>query len=168
MTHLTEAYLAKHGVTAQIEFSWGATEVKPPRLADAIVEITETGRSLRANNLRIIDEVLQSTPRLIANHQAMADPWITGKLENIALMLQSCLAAEGKVGLMMNAPRDNLDTITALLPALQTPTVSALADQNWLSITTIIEESVVRTIVPKLKAAGARGIVEYAINKIID
>lgn len=168
VTHLTEAYLAKHGVTAQIEFSWGATEVKPPRLADAIVEITETGRSLHANNLRIIDEVLQSTPRLIANHQAMTDPWITEKLENIALMLQSCLAAEGKVGLMMNAPRDNLDTITALLPALQTPTVSALADQDWLSITTIIEESVVRTIVPKLKAAGARGIVEYAINKIID
>ncbi len=165
---LTRAYLARHGVKATVEFSWGATEVKPPRLADAIVEVTETGSSLRANNLRIVDELLQSTTRFIANRQAYADPWKRQKLDNIALMLRSCLAAEGKVGLMMNVLRTNLPDILALLPALQTPTVAALSDEAWVDVNTIVEERFVRSIVPQLKAAGARGIVEYAINKIID
>ena len=168
VVNLTRRYLEQHGVEAQVEFSWGATEVKPPRLADAIVEVTETGNSLRANNLRIVEEVLVSTTRFIANHDAMTDQWKRTKVDNIALMLNSCLAAEGKVGLMMNARRKNLDAILALLPALQTPTVSALSDPEWADVNTIVEESVVRTIVPKLKDAGARGIVEYAINKIID
>ncbi len=168
VVNVTRAYLERHGVDAQVEFSWGATEAKPPRLVDAIVELTETGSSIRANNLRIVDEIMQSTPRIIANHTAMADPEKLRKLENIALMLRSCLAAEGKVGLMMNARRPDLDDILALLPALQKPTVSALSDDEWIAVHTIIEESVVRTLIPQLKAAGARGIVEYGINKIID
>lgn len=165
---LTTTFLAEHGVTANVEFSWGATEVKPPKLADAIVEVTETGNSLRANNLRIVAEVLQSTTRFIANRQAWQDDWKREKLENIALMLQSCLAAEGKVGLMMNAPRASLDAILGTLPALQTPTVSQLSDPDWVAVNTILDESVVRTIVPVLRGSGARGIVEYPINKIID
>ena len=165
---VTRDYLERQGVAAQVEFSWGATEAKPPRLADAIVEVTETGSSIRANNLRIVDEVLTSTPRLIANHAAMDDPWKVAKLDNLALMLRSCLAAEGKVGLMLNAHREDLDAITALLPALQTPTVSRLSDEGWIALNTIIEETTVRALIPRLKAAGARGIVEYAINKIID
>ena len=168
IVNVTRTYLKRHGVHAQVEFSWGATEAKPPRLVDAIVELTETGSSIRANNLRIVDEILQSTPRIIANHDAMADPEKSRKLENIALMLRSCLAAEGKVGLMMNARRGDLDAILSLLPALKKPTVSALSDDEWIAVHTIIEESVVRTLIPKLKAAGARGIVEYGINKIID
>ena len=168
IVNVTRAYLKRHGVNAQVEFSWGATEAKPPRLVNAIIELTETGSSIRANNLRIVDEILQSTPRIIANHDAMADPGKSRKLENIALMLRSCLAAEGKVGLMMNARRGDLDAILALLPALQKPTVSALSDDEWIAVHTIIEESVVRTLIPRLKAAGARGIVEYGINKIID
>lgn len=168
IVNVTRTYLKRHGVDAQVEFSWGATEAKPPRLVDAIVELTETGSSIRANNLRIVDEILQSTPRIIANHDAMADPDKSRKLENIALMLRSCLAAEGKVGLMMNARRGDLDAILSLLPALQKPTVSALSDEEWIAVHTIIEESVVRTLIPRLKAAGARGIVEYGINKIID
>jgi len=165
---LTRAYLARHGVEATVEFSWGATEVKPPRLADAIVEVTETGSSLRANNLRIVDEILQSTTRFIASREAYADPWKRQKLDNLALMLQACLAAEGKVGLMLNVPRADLPKILALLPALQKPTVSALSDDAWVDVNTIVDERIVRTIVPRLKAAGARGIVEYPINKIID
>ena len=165
---VTQAYLERHGVSAQVEFSWGATEAKPPRLADAIVEVTETGSSIRANNLRIVDEVMTSTPRLIANHAAMDDPWKVAKLDNIALMLRSCLAAEGKVGLMLNARREDLDAITALLPALKMPTVSRLSEEGWIALNTIIDETTVRSLIPKLKAAGARGIVEYAINKIID
>jgi ATP phosphoribosyltransferase len=165
---LTKSYLEKHGVTAQVEFSWGATEVKPPRLADAIVEVTETGSSLRANNLRIIDEVLQSTTRMIANPQAYADPWKRAKLDNIALMLQACLNAEGKVGLMMNVRRNDLTNVLKVLPALQTPTISSLSDADWVDVNTIIEERVVRALIPKLKAAGARGIVEYPISKLID
>ena len=168
VVNITRAYLERHGVNAQVEFSWGATEAKPPRLVDAIVEITETGSSLRANNLRIVDEILESTPRIIANHAAMADAEKSRKLDNIALMLRSCLTAEGRVGLMMNARRGDLDAILALLPALQKPTVSTLSDDEWIAVHTIIEESVVRTLIPQLKAAGARGIVEYAINKIID
>jgi ATP phosphoribosyltransferase len=165
---LTRSYLAKHGVEANVEFSWGATEVKPPRLADAIVEVTETGSSLRANNLRIVEEILQSTTRFIANKQAYEDPWKREKLDNIALMLQSCLNAEGKVGLMMNVPRADLTKTLALLPALQKPTISDLSDPEWVDVNTIVDESIVRTIVPKLKSTGAKGIVEYAINKIID
>ncbi len=165
---LTKRYLAQHGVSAIVEFSWGATEVKPPQLADAIVEVTETGSSLRANDLRIVDEVLQSTTRLIANKNAYGDPWKKDKLANIALMLQSCLAAEGKVGLMMNVPRTHLGEILDLLPALQKPTIAALSDVDWVDISAIVDEHVVRTIVPKLKAAGAKGIVEYPISKVID
>lgn len=165
---LTQGYLEEHGVNATVEFSWGATEVKPPRLADAIVEVTETGSSLRANDLRIVDEILQSTTRFIANKDAYEDDWKRNKLDNIALMLQSCLAAEGKVGLMMNVARGDLDQVLSQLPALQKPTVSSLSDDEWVDVNTIVEESVVRQIVPQLKAAGAKGIVEYPINKIID
>ncbi len=165
---LTHAFLEKHQVQAQVEFSWGATEVKPPKLADAIVEVTETGSSLRANNLRIVAEVLQSTTRFIANPSAYQDDWKRAKLDNIALMLQSCLNAEGKVGLMMNVPQDRLNQILQILPALQNPTVSALSDPAWVDVHTIVDETFVRTIIPQLKAAGARGIVEYSINKIID
>ena len=165
---LTQQYLARHGVTAKVEFSWGATEVKPPKLADAIVEVTETGSSLRANNLRIVDEVIQSTTRLIANRAAWGDPWKKEKLGNIALMLKAVLAAEGRVGLMMNVRREGLEDILSVLPALQKPTVSSLSDPEWVAVNTILEESVVRTIVPRLKGAGATGIVEYEINKIID
>jgi ATP phosphoribosyltransferase len=165
---LTKRFLAKHGVTAKVEFSWGATEVKPPRLADAIVEVTETGNSLRANNLRIVTEIIQSTTRFIANKKSYEDPWVREKLDNIALMLESCLAAEGKVGLMMNVRRENLQAVLDHLPALQTPTVASLSDPDWVDVTAIVTESFVRTIIPKLKAVGARGIVEFSINKIID
>jgi ATP phosphoribosyltransferase len=165
---LTKSYLKKHGVEARVEFSWGATEVKPPKLVDAIVEVTETGSSLRANNLRIVDEVLQSTPRFIANHQSYADPWKRQKIDDIALMLQGAMAAEGKVGLMMNVPREKLKQVLALLPALQQPTVADLADSDWVDVNTILDETVVRHIIPRLKTAGARGIVEYPLNKVID
>lgn len=165
---LTKAFLARHGVNAVVEFSWGATEVKPPRLADAIVEVTETGSSIRANHLRIVAEVLQSTTRLIANQKSYGDPWIRQKLDNIALMLRACLNAEGKVGLMMNVPQADLNKILALLPALQKPTVAALSDPDWVDVNTILDESLVRALIPQLKAAGAKGIVEYPINKIID
>lgn len=165
---LTTRYFEEHGVNVTVEFSWGATEVKPPKLADAIVEVTETGSSLRANNLRILDEVIQSTTRLIANPQAYQEDWVQTKIANIALMLQSCLAAEGKVGLMMNVHRAQLDTVVGILPALQTPTVSHLSDPDWIAVNTIVDESTVRSAVPALKAAGAKGIVEYPISKIID
>ncbi len=165
---LTTGYLKQHGVSAKVEFSWGATEVKPPKLADAIVEVTETGSSLRANDLRIVDEVLQSTTRLIANHDSYADPWKKQKIEDLVLMLQGAMAAEGKVGLMMNVPRENLKQVLSLLPALQQPTVSSLADEAWVDVNTVLDESVVRQIIPRLKSAGARGIVEYPLNKIID
>ena len=165
---LTRRYLEKHGVDARVEFSWGATEVKPPTLADAIVEVTETGSSLRANNLRIVDEVMQSTTRLIANRETCQDPWKKTKLDNISLMLRSCLHAEGKVALMMNVAKVNLDKVLAMLPALQKPTISALSDPEWVDVITIVEESVVRNIVPQLKAAGASGIVESPITKLID
>jgi ATP phosphoribosyltransferase len=165
---LTRQYLAKHGVEANVEFSWGATEVKPPKLADAIVEVTETGSSLRANNLRIVDEILQSTTRLISNKAAWQVAAKREKLENISLMLKSCLAAEGKVGLLMNVRRVDLAAILQQLPALQKPTVASLSDPDWVDVNTIVDESYVRMIVPRLKAAGATGIVEYPINKIID
>jgi ATP phosphoribosyltransferase len=165
---LTTRFLQEHGVAAKVEFSWGATEVKPPKLADAIVEVTETGSSLRANNLRIVAEVLQSTTRLIANQRAYADPWKRQKIDDIVLMLQGAMAAEGKVGLMMNVPRARLEQVVAVLPALQQPTISSLADASWVAVNTVLDESVVRHIIPRLKAAGARGIVEYPLTKVID
>ncbi|GIT39997.1 MAG: hypothetical protein Ct9H300mP8_11930 [Gammaproteobacteria bacterium] len=157
MVNITRNYLTDHGVTADVEFSWGATEVKPPKLADAIVEVTETGSSLRANNLRIVDEVLASTPRLIVNHTAASDSWKSEKVANIELMLKACLAAEGKVGLMMNVRRADLEAVVGVLPALQTPTVSALADEEWVDVNSIVEESVVRSIVPQTQDRGRAG-----------
>jgi ATP phosphoribosyltransferase len=165
---LTRRWLAQHGVEAQVEFSWGATEVKPPRLADAIVEVTETGSSLRANNLRIVADLLQSTTRFITNERSYADPWKKQKMDDLVLMLRGAMAAEGKVGLMMNVRKGDLAAVLKILPALQTPTISALSDPEWVDVTTILEESTVRKIVPPLKQAGACGIVEYPLNKIID
>ena len=165
---VTTRFLQQHGVTAKVEFSWGATEVKPPKLADAIVEVTETGSSLRANHLRILAEVLQSTTRFIANHQSYADPWKKQKIDDIVLMLKGAMAAEGKVGLMMNVPRECLGKVLALLPALLKPTVADLADKDWVDVSTVLEESIVRQIIPRLKAAGARGIVEHPLSKVID
>jgi ATP phosphoribosyltransferase len=165
---LTTRWLAQHGVTALVEFSWGATEVKPPRFADAIVEVTETGSSLKANNLRIVAELLQSTTRFIANPRAYADPWKKQKMDDMVLMLQGAMAAEGKVGLMMNVRKQDLPSVLGLLPALQKPTISSLSDPEWVAVNTVLDESVVRHIVPALKQAGARGIVEYPLNKIID
>jgi ATP phosphoribosyltransferase len=168
VVHLTRRWLAQNGVKANVEFSWGATEVKPPRLADAIVEVTETGSSLRANNLRIVAELLQSTTRFICNDRAYADPWKKQKMDDIVLMLQGAMAAEGKVGLMMNVRKADLPAVVRILPALQTPTISALSDPEWAAVNTILDEDTVRHIVPQLKQAGARGIVEYPLNKIID
>ncbi|MFH1097251.1 MAG: ATP phosphoribosyltransferase [Candidatus Desantisbacteria bacterium] len=164
---LTQRYLQEHGVTATVEFSWGATEVKPPRLADAIVEITETGSSLRANNLRIIDTILTSTTRLIANKVSWQNPWKRKKIENIAILLKGALNARGKVGLKMNVQQANLDKIIEILPALHNPTVSHLYEKGWVAIETIINENVVRNIIPQLKECGAQGIVEYPLNKVI-
>jgi ATP phosphoribosyltransferase len=165
---ITRRWLAEHGVEAQVEFSWGATEVKPPRLADAIVEVTETGSSLKANNLRIVAELLQSTTRFIANEKAAADPWKKQKMDDMVLMLRGAIRAEGQVGLMMNVRKPHLPAVLQILPALQTPTVSSLADGEWVALNTIIDENTVRHIIPQLKQAGACGIVEYPINKIID
>ncbi len=168
VVNLTRRWLAEHGVSAHVEFSWGATEVKPPRLADAIVEVTETGSSLRANNLRIVTDLLQSTTRFIANERYYADAWKRQKMDDLVLMLQGAMAAEGKVGLMMNVPTASLEAVLNILPALQKPTVSSLSDKSWVAVNTILDENVVRHIVPQLKQAGARGIVEYPLNKIID
>lgn len=167
VVNLTKRWLADHGVSAQVEFSWGATEVKPPLLADAIVEVTETGNSLKANNLRIVCDLLQSTTRFITNADAAADPWKRRKMDDMLLMLRGAINAEGKVGLMMNAPTASLETILAVLPALQTPTVSHLADSEWVAVNTILDESKVRELIPRLKEAGACGIVEYPLSKII-
>ena len=165
---LTKHYLEANGVNAQVEFSWGATEVKAPTLVDAIVEITETGNSLRANNLRIIDTILQSTTRFIANHNAYKDEWKKSKIDDIAMMLKGAMAAEGRVYLTMNVPREALQTVLNILPALKNPTVSSLADESWVAVNTIVGEKEVRDLVPPLKKAGATGLVEIAINKIID
>ena len=165
---LTTQFLEKHGVQANVEFSWGATEVKPPKLADAIVEVTETGSSLRANKLRIVAEILQSTTRFIANHESYKEDWKRQKIDDIVLMLRAAMAAEGKAGLMMNVPKDKINDIIALLPALQNPTISNLSDNNWYAVSTIIDEGLVRKLIPKLKSCGACGIVEYPISKIID
>jgi ATP phosphoribosyltransferase len=167
VVHITEKYLAKHGVTARVEFSWGATEVKVPQLADAIVEVTETGSSLRANRLRIVDTVQESATVFIMNRAASADPWKREKAENLILMLQGAIAAASKVGLMLNVRRADLDAVLNVLPALKNPTISTLSDPDWVAVNTIIEEAVVRQILPKLKAAKAQGIVEYPLNKIV-
>ena len=167
VVHITEAYLAAHGVTARVDFSWGATEVKVPQLADAIVEVTETGSSLRANRLRIIDTVLESATVFIMNRQAAADAWKREKAENLILMLQGAIAAATKVGLLLNVRRDDLPRVLDVLPALKKPTISTLSDPEWVAVNTIIEEAVVRQILPKLKAANAQGIVEYPLNKIV-
>jgi ATP phosphoribosyltransferase len=168
VVNLTRRWLAQNGVQAHVEFSWGATEVKPPRLADAIVEVTETGSSLRANNLRIIADLLQSTTRFITNDRSYADPWKKQKMDDMVLMLRGAMAADGKVGLMMNVPKERLSSVLKVLPALQNPTVSGLSNPDWVAVNTIIDENTVRHIVPQLKQAGACGIVEYPLNKIID
>jgi ATP phosphoribosyltransferase len=165
---LTKAYLKKHGVRAEVEFSWGATEVKPPILADAIVDITETGHGLRANELRVIDTVMVSTPRFIANREAFADPWKRGKMERLTMLLRGAINAASRVGLMMNVRRADLDSVVKLLPALGTPTISALADDRWVAVNTVVEERLVRELIPKLSEAGARGLVEYPLNKIVE
>ena len=163
----TKRYLAEKGVNAKVEFSWGATEVKPPELADAIVEVTETGSSLRANKLRIVETVLESNTQLIANRSAWDDAGKRHKLEDIAMLLEGAIAALGKVGLMLNVRRDDLKTVLEVLPALRNPTISTLSDEEWLAVNTIIDESTVRVIIPRLKKAGAQGIVEYPLNKIV-
>jgi ATP phosphoribosyltransferase len=163
----TKRYLARNGVTAKVEFSWGATEVKPPILADAIVEVTETGSSLRANKLRIVETVLESNTQLIANKASWSDDWKRQKLQDLKLLLDGAINALGKVGLMLNVHCNNLDAVLQVLPALKRPTVSHLSDSEWLAVNTILDESTVRTIIPRLKQAGAEGIVEYPLNKIV-
>jgi ATP phosphoribosyltransferase len=167
VVNLTKKYLARHGVQARVEFSWGATEVKVPQLADAIVEITETGSSLRANHLRIIDTVLESRTVFIANTAAASDPWKCEKISNIVLLLQGAIAAYNKVGIMLNVRREHLDGVLRALPALKNPTISTLSDADWVAINTIVDEDVVRHLIPRLKAAQAQGIVEYPLNKIV-
>jgi ATP phosphoribosyltransferase len=167
LVRATRAYFKRHGVNVNVEFSWGATEVKPPMLADAIVEVTETGSSLRANRLRILDTLMESNTQLIANKSALADPWKKTKLENLALLLKAAIEAQGRVGLMLNVRREHLKDILGLLPALQRPTISALSDEHWVAVNTIIEERTVRDLIPKLKSAQAQGIVEYPLNKIV-
>lgn len=167
VVQLTKNYLAKHGVTAEVEFSWGATEFKAQELVDAIVELTETGSSLRANNLRIVDTLLSSTPRLIANHKSWADSWKREKIETMALLLKGALEAETKVGLKMNISQENLPKLLQSLPALRNPTISSLSRPDWVAVETIIDEKVVREMIPRLKAAGAEGIIEYPLNKVV-
>jgi len=167
VVRITQKYLAAHGVKARVEFSWGATEVKVPQLADAIVEVTETGSSLRANHLRIVDTVLESATVFIMNRSAATDCWKRAKAENLILMLQGAIAAASKVGLLLNVRRDDLPAVLGVLPALKKPTISALSDPEWVAVNTVIEEAVVRQILPKLKAAKAQGIVEYPLNKIV-
>jgi ATP phosphoribosyltransferase len=167
IVRITEEYLKRHGVTGRVDFSWGATEVKVPQLADAIVEVTETGSSLRANRLRIVDTILESTTVFIMNRAAAADAWKKEKAENLILMLQGAIAAASKVGLILNVRREDLDRVVAILPALKNPTISMLSDPEWVAVNTIVEESVVRQILPRLKAANAQGIVEYPLNKIV-
>ena len=167
LVNTTNRYLASHGVTAKVEFSWGATEVKPPVLADAIVEVTETGSSLRANNLKIIDTVLESNTQLIVNVESWKDGWKRRKLEDMRLLLDGAINALGKVGLMLNVHKDQLRAVLDVLPALKRPTISHLSDDEWLAVNTILDESTVRDIIPRLKQAGAQGIVEYPLNKIV-
>jgi len=163
----TKRYLAQHGVHARVEFSWGATEVKPPVLADAIVEVTETGSSLRANKLKIIDTVIESNTQLIANRDSWQDPWKRRKLEDMRMLLEGAINALGKVGLMLNVHQNDLAAVLDVLPALKRPTISHLSDEEWLAVNTILDESTVRDIIPRLKQAGGQGIVEYPLNKIV-
>jgi len=167
LVQVTKNYFAAKNVPVSVDFSWGATEVKPPTLADAIVEVTETGSSLKANRLRIIDTVLESNTQLIANSRSWNESGKRQKIENIALMLQGAIAAQGRVGLMLNVQRKDLDLVVGVLPALNAPTISALSDPNWVAVNTILEETVVRDVIPKLKAAGGTGIVEYPLNKVV-
>jgi ATP phosphoribosyltransferase len=167
LVRVTRAYFERHHVKVHVEFSWGATEVKPPVLADAIVEATETGSTLRANRLRIVDTVMESNTQLIANREALQDSWKQTKIENLALLLKAAIEAQGRVGLMLNVRRDDLAGVLALLPALQRPTISALSDDDWVAVNTIIEERTVRDLIPRLKIARAQGIVEYPLNKIV-
>jgi ATP phosphoribosyltransferase len=165
---MTRRFLAQHGVTAHVEFSWGATEVKPPILADAIVDVSETGSSLRANNLKVMHVVLESTPRFIACHGALADAWKNAKIERLLMLLKGAIAAATRVLLAMNLPREKLPEVLRILPALATPTVATLADPDWVDLSTVVEEKKVRELIPRLYAVGARGIIELPINKIVD
>jgi ATP phosphoribosyltransferase len=167
VVNLTRKFLRKHGVKAEVEFSWGATEVKAHELVDAIVELTETGSSLRANKLRIVDTLLASTPRLIANQAAWKNPWKRRKIETLAMLLRGALEAEAKVGLKMNIAEKNLGKLLKELPALRNPTISNLSLKGWVAVETIIDEHVVRELIPQLKAAGAEGIIEYPLNKVV-
>jgi ATP phosphoribosyltransferase len=167
LVNVTRKYFAERDVDVRVEFSWGATEVKPPMLADAIVEVTETGSSLRANRLRIIETVMESNTQLIANKNSWKDSWTRQKIENIALMLQGAMEAHGRVGLMLNVRKAELKAVLAVMPALQRPTISSLSDDEWVAVNTIIEERAARDIIPRLKAAGGQGIVEYPLNKVV-
>jgi ATP phosphoribosyltransferase len=167
VVNLTNSYLKKHGVKAEVEFSWGATEVKAHELVDAIVEVTETGSSLRANKLRIVDTLLTSTPRLIVNHDSWKDAWKRKKIETLALLLRGALEAEAKVGLKMNIEQSRLANLLKTLPALRNPTIAQLSQPGWVAVETIIDEHIVREIIPQLKAAGAEGIIEYPLNKVV-
>ena len=167
VVNLTKKYLARHNVNARVEFSWGATEVKVPQLADAIVEVTETGSSLRANRLRIVDTVLESRTVFIANRASVSDSWKSEKISNLVLLLTGAIAAYTKVGIMLNVRKENLAAVLGARPALKNPTVSTLSDPEWIAVNTIVDENIVRTIIPRLKAAGAQGIVEYPLNKIV-
>jgi len=166
--NLTKRYLARHGVTAQVEFSWGATEVKPPDLADAIVEITETGASLRENNMRIVETILETNTKLIANPKSWEDPVKHKKLDQIAMLLKGAIVAEDKVGLFMNVPKANLKHVVEILPALNKPTVSALTDDAWVDLMVVLGERQARDLIPELRARGAQGIVEFALNKVVE
>ncbi len=165
---LTKKYLRKHGVKAHVEFSWGATEIKAPQFVDAIVEITETGNSLRANKLRIVDTIMETWNQLIANKEAWKDPWKREKIENIALLLEAAMNAEGKVGLKMNVAKENLGIVSDILPSMNAPTIAHLGEVGWYALEVIIEESEVKRLIPALRRAGARGIIEYPLNKVID
>ena len=167
LVEVTKRYFGDRGVNVKVEFSWGATEVKPPMLADAIVEVTETGRSLKANHLRILDTVLESETHLIASKCALADSWKKSKIEQVALMLRGAIDAQAQVGLMLNVRRADLGAVLAVLPALHSPTVSQLSDSEWVAVNTVLEEGTARDVIPRLKAANATGIVEYALNKVV-
>lgn len=167
VVNITRKYLKEKGVNAQVEFSWGATEVKVPQLVDAIVELTETGSSLRAHNLRVVDTLLESTTRFIANRESLKDAWKRSKINQVAMLLQGALAAEAKVGVKMNVPTASLRKVAALLPALRKPTVSKLSEEEWCAVETVLDEKVFRALVPRLKEAGAEGIIEYPLNKVI-
>ncbi len=167
LVEFSRRYFAQRGIPVNVEFSWGATEVKPPTLADAIVEVTETGSSLRANRLRIIETLMESETQLIANRKSWADGWKRGKIETLALMLNGAMAAQNQVGLMLNVEKKNLDAVLNVLPALNSPTVSHLRDANWVAVNTILEQSTVRDVIPALKSAGGTGIVEYPLSKVV-